>query len=430
MGPAGMFAGLILARNGYKPIIIERGQNIDDRTKIVESFWRTGKLDTESNVQFGEGGAGTFSDGKLMTRIKDYRCDYVLEELINAGAQSEIIYKSKPHIGTDVLKKVVKNIRETIIGLGGEIRFNSKLEDIIVKNSKLKGVIINGETLPCEALILAIGHSSRDTYEMLYKNNVFMIQKPFAIGVRVEHNQKMINKNQYGKFAEHPRLKAAEYKLTYTSKELNRSVYSFCMCPGGKVVAAASENGRLVVNGMSYSARDGENSNSAIVVSVGPDDFEGNSPLAGIEFQRRYEELAFKIAGGNYFAPVQLVEDFLNDRVSKNIGNVKPTYMPGYEFCDLKMCLPECVVKSLKEAFVKFDKKIEGFAGKDSIFTGIETRTSSPIRIQRNDNMQSVSVMGLYTAGEGAGYAGGIVSAAVDGIKVAESIIKEWNYLK
>lgn len=429
-GPAGLFASLVLAQRGYMPIMLERGLDVDNRTKDIDNFWVDRKFKNNSNVQFGEGGAGTFSDGKLTTRIKDKRCSFILEEMVKAGAPKEIIYSGKPHIGTDILKNVVKNIRNTINSLGGEIRFNSKLENVIIEDGKVNAIIVNKEEIPCENLILAIGHSSRDTYEMLYKNNIFMESKAFAIGVRVEHLREMIDKNQYGKYAGHPRLKAADYRLTYTTKNSNRSVYSFCMCPGGEVVAAASEEGLLVTNGMSYYSRDKDNSNSAIVVSVTPEDFEGNTPLKGMEFQRRYERLAYKLGGENYNAPVQLVEDFLKDKNSSKLGAVKPSYKPGYEFKNISECLPNYVVDSLKEGFSSFDNKIKGFASNDAILTGIETRTSAPVRITRNENLESISLKGLYPAGEGAGYAGGIISAAVDGVKVAENIIKTYSSLK
>ncbi|MBU3142745.1 NAD(P)/FAD-dependent oxidoreductase [Clostridium sp. CF012] len=429
MGPAGMFAGLLMAQKGYKPLIIERGESVERRTNTINKFWTRAVLNTESNVQFGEGGAGTFSDGKLTTRIKDTRCDYILEEFVKAGAPEEILYMGKPHIGTDILKVVVKSIREAIIGLGGEVRFNSKLEDIKIKDKKIKSVVVNGEEIPCDSVILALGHSARDTYEMLYEKGIFMSSKPFAIGVRIEHPQGMIDENQYGKFAGHERLKAADYKLTYTSEKLDRSVYSFCMCPGGEVVAAASEQGCLAINGMSKYKRDKANANSAIVVSVGPKDFGSDSPLAGIEFQRHCEALAYNIGGANYNAPVQLVGDFLKGRVSTEIGGVKPSYTPGYKFADLTKCLPSFVTDAIKEALPKFDYKINGFAREDAILTGIETRTSAPVRIDRNDKLQSISLEGLYPAGEGAGYAGGIISAAVDGLKVAENIMKEWKQL-
>jgi uncharacterized FAD-dependent dehydrogenase len=427
MGPAGMFAGLLMAQKGYKPLIVERGEKVEIRTKNINKFWTRAVLNTESNVQFGEGGAGTFSDGKLTTRIKDTRCDYILEEFVKAGAPEEILYIGKPHIGTDILKEVVKNIRETIIKLGGEVRFNSKLEDIKIKDKKIKSVIVNGEEIPCDNLILALGHSSRDTYEMLYEKGIFMSSKPFAMGVRIEHPQDMINENQYGKYANHPKLRGADYKLSYTSEKLERSIYSFCMCPGGEVVGAASEQGRLAINGMSEYKRDKGNANSAIVVSVGTKDFATDSPLAGIEFQRHYESLAYTLGGSNYNAPIQLVGDFLKGKVSTELGSIKPSYKPGHKFADLTKCLPEFITDAIKEALPKFDCRISGFAREDAILTGIETRTSAPVRIDRNEKLQSISLEGLYPAGEGAGYAGGIVSAGVDGLKVAESIMKEWK---
>lgn len=427
-GPAGIFAALTLAEKGYRPIVIERGEDVDKRTETVDNFWKTGKLNLESNVQFGEGGAGTFSDGKLTTRIKDIRCDYVLRKLVEAGAPEEITYIAKPHVGTDLLKGVVKNIREKIKALGGEVLFSHKLEKINTKDGKLKSIIVNGKEIPCDNLILAVGHSARDTYEMLYENNLDIQAKAFAVGVRIEHPQEIINISQYGDMHKHEKLKAAEYKLVYQSKNLNRSVYSFCMCPGGVVVAASTEEGRLVSNGMSYHARDLENANSALVVTVGPDDFEGDSPLRGMEFQRKYEELAFKLTG-SYKAPVQLLGDFMEDRVSTEIGRVKPSYTGGYVFEDLRKCLPSYVVEALKEAIVDFDRKIKGYGDKDAVLTGIETRTSAPIRMNRDESLQSTSIKGLYPTGEGAGFAGGIISAAVDGIKAAEKIIEGYKPL-
>lgn len=431
LGPAGLFAALTLAKHGYKPVVYERGEDVDNRTKTVEKFWNGEiPLNLESNVQFGEGGAGAFSDGKLTTRIKDKKCTYVLEELVKAGAPKEIIYSGKPHVGTDILKTVVKNIREEIKKLGGEVNFNSKLEKINIKDGKLQSIIVNGKEVNCETLILAIGHSSRDTYEMLYKEGVYMEPKAFAIGVRIEHPQKMINESQYGEYANHPRLKAADYRLTYQSEKLNRGVYSFCMCPGGVVVAAASEKGRLVSNGMSYHARDLANANSALVVTVSPEDFEGDSPLRGMEFQRYYESLAFKLGGGNYKAPVQLVGDFLKDRPSTKLGEVIPSYTAGYEFRELKNCLPSYVIEALKEGIENFDRKIKGYAREDAVLTGIETRTSAPVRINRTSTFESVNVEGLYPTGEGAGFAGGIISAAVDGMKAGEHIISKFKMPK
>jgi uncharacterized FAD-dependent dehydrogenase len=429
-GPAGIFAALTLARQGYKPIVYERGEDVDKRAQTVEDFWNGGKLNLESNVQFGEGGAGTFSDGKLTTRIKDHRCTFILDELIKAGAPSEIKYESKAHVGTDLLKGVVKTIREEIKSLGGEVNFNSKLEKITYEDGKLESIVVNGKEIPCIALVLAIGHSSRDTYEMLCKEKVSMEAKAFAIGVRIEHPQELINISQYGDNHKHPKLHAADYRLTYQSEKLKRGIYSFCMCPGGVVVAAASEEGRLVSNGMSYHARDLENANSALVVTVSPEDFEGDSPLRGMEFQRHYESLAFKLGGSNYKAPVQLVGDFMKDRRSTKLGKVTPSYTGGYEFKELKNCLPAYVIEALKEGIKNFDNKIKGYANEDAILTGIETRTSAPVRIHRDKTLESINVCGLYPTGEGAGFAGGIISAAVDGIRVAEHIIEKFDLPK
>ena len=429
-GPAGIFAALTLARQGYKPIVYERGEDVDKRTKTVEKFWNDGELNLESNVQFGEGGAGTFSDGKLTTRIKDHRCTFILDELIKAGAPSEIKYESKAHVGTDLLKGVVKTIREEIKSLGGEVNFNSKLEKITSEDGKLKSIIVNGKEISCVALVLAIGHSSRDTYEMLCEEKVSMEAKAFAIGVRIEHPQELINISQYGDNHKHPKLHAADYRLTYQSEKLKRGIYSFCMCPGGVVVGAASEEGRLVSNGMSYHARDLKNANSALVVTVSPEDFEGDSPLRGMEFQRYYESLAFKLGGGNYKAPVQLVGDFMKNRPSTKLGKVTPSYTGGYEFKELKNCLPKYVVEALKEGIKNFDNKIKGYASEDAVLTGIETRTSAPVRIHRDKTLESINVCGLYPTGEGAGFAGGIISAAVDGIRVAEHIIEKFNLPK
>jgi len=427
MGPAGMFAALELAKNGYRPLVIERGEAIENRTKKVNNFWKSGILNCDSNVQFGEGGAGTFSDGKLTTRIKDTRCDYVLDEFVKSGAPDEIVYSGKPHIGTDILKIVVKNIREKILMLGGEILFNNRLEDINIKDNKIKSIVVNRTEIPCEVLVMAIGHSSRDTYEMLHRKNIFMEPKPFAIGVRIEHSQKLININQFGKFAEHPRLNAAEYRLTHTCRDSGRAVYSFCMCPGGTVVSASSEPYMVVTNGMSDYKRDKDNANSALVVSVNSSDFLSNSPLSGMEFQRHYEKLAYTTGGGEYAAPVQLAEDFINGRITKKLGNIKPSYKPGYEFSDLKECLPSYVCEALKEGLLEFNKKIKNFSDNNSILTGIETRTSAPLKIIRNEKLQSINLVGLYPSGEGAGFAGGIISAAVDGIKSAECIMKEYS---
>lgn len=425
-GPAGLFCGLILSQMGYNPIIIERGEDVVKRSESVERFWREGILNSESNVQFGEGGAGTFSDGKLTTLIKDKRCRKVLEEMVKGGAPEEILYSFKPHVGTDILKSVVKNIRQEILKNGGKVCFNTKLEDLSIKDGKIYGIKTNKGEIPAEVLVLALGHSARDTFEVLYNRGLAIEQKAFSIGVRIEHPQALINKAQYKKFAGHPRLGAAEYKLAYHSLN-GRSAYTFCMCPGGFVVGAASEEGLVVTNGMSYHSRDGENANSALLVGVTPKDFESSNPLAGVEFQRKWERKAFQRGGGNYFAPAQLVGDFLQDRESKFFRSVVPTYKKGVTMTSLQGVLPEYVITTLKEAILDFDKKLKGFAYYDGVLTGVETRSSSPIRILRDETYQS-NVKGIYPCGEGAGYAGGIISAAVDGIRIAESIIKEYTF--
>lgn len=425
MGPAGLFAGLMLSKKGYSPIILERGEDVDMRAAKINKFWNSSLLDTESNVQFGEGGAGTFSDGKLTTLINDRRCRTILEEFINAGAPQDILYKSKPHIGTDVLRSTVKNIRQEIIAYGGEVRFNAKVTDFVIKDGKIHAVIINNdETLYCKVVLLAIGHSARDTFEVLLRRGVGMSRKPFSIGVRIEHPQEIINRAQYGDAAGYPGLGAADYKLSYHSKS-GRSAYTFCMCPGGYVVAAASEEQCVVTNGMSEYKRDGENANSALLVGVTPTDFGSEHPLAGIEFQRRWERLAYRVGGENYRAPVQLTGDFLSNQPSVEWGSVKPTYKPGVTFARLNSCLPDYVIETLKEAIVYFDTRIKGFAMPDSILTGVETRSSSPVRINRDDNFLS-NIQGLYPMGEGAGYAGGIMSSAVDGVKTAEKVMQKY----
>ncbi|MDR7857676.1 FAD-dependent protein [Tissierella sp.] len=424
MGPAGLFAGLILAQMGYKPILLERGKAVEERAIDVELFWNTGKLNTESNVQFGEGGAGTFSDGKLNTLIKDPRSRKVLEEFVVAGAPEDILYKNKPHIGTDILRNVVANIRKTIISLGGEVRFQSKVTDLIIEDEKVTGVIVNNnDTIYTDILILALGHSARDTFQMLYNRQLSLVQKAFSIGVRIEHPQEIIDKSQYGDFAKDSKLGAADYKLS-GHFDNGRSAYTFCMCPGGEVVAAASEENRLVTNGMSYHARDKENANSALLVGITPEDFGSPHPLAGVEFQRRLEEQAFQTGGGDYTAPAQLVGDFLRDIPSEKLGIVKATYAPKIKLTDLRECLPGYVVETIKKALPEFNKKIEGFAHPDAIMTGVESRSSSPVRIQRDNNYES-NIKGIYPVGEGAGYAGGIISAAVDGIRIAEQIASE-----
>ena len=427
-GPAGLFAALLLAQRGYNPLLIERGLDVDERTKDISNFWNNRVFKNNSNVQFGEGGAGTFSDGKLTTRIKDIRCRKVLEELVNFGSPDEILYSYKPHVGTDILKNVVKNIREEIKRLGGEVRFDSQVTDIEVENEIIKAVIVNyKEKIECDNVIFAIGHSARDSYEMLYCKGVKIVQKPFAIGARIEHPQELINKCQYKEFYNHPRLGAADYRLIeHTSN--GRTAYSFCMCPGGTVIASASNEFEVVTNGMSEHARDKVNANSGFLVNVTPEDFGSSHPLAGIEFQRKYEKLAYELGGKNYSAPMQLVGDFLNDKVTTNIGSVKPSYQPGVTGSDLRECLPEFVTSTMKEALVSLDKKLNGFAMYDAVLTGVETRSSAPVRIVRDElTLQSVSVKNLYPCGEGAGYAGGIITAAVDGIKCAEKIIERYS---
>lgn len=426
-GPAGMFAGLILAMAGAKPIIIEQGADCSQRVQDVESFIKTGKLNTSSNIQFGEGGAGTFSDGKLNTGTKDVRARKVLIEFVNHGAPDEILYNAKPHIGTDNLRYVVKNIRKHIIKLGGEVYFNTKFIGFKTKDNKITGVKIQSNNKESEIktdnVILSIGHSSRDTFNMLYNSNILMEQKPFSLGARIEHLRKMIDKSQYGGFAGNKRLGAAAYKLNVKT-ENGRGAYTFCMCPGGVVVPAASEENMVCTNGMSYFNRDADNSNSALLISVGPEDYKSAHPLAGIELQREIEKRAFKYGGGEYKAPVQRVGDFLAKRNSKALGDVTPSCGRGYNFAEIDNILPDYITESMREAVVKMNKYLDGFSNPDAILTGAETRSSSPVRILRNkDSLQSVSVQGLYPCGEGAGYAGGIVSAAVDGIKCAEKIL-------
>jgi hypothetical protein len=428
-GPAGLFAGLLLAQMGYRPLLLERGADVDTRTERVRFFWQTGRLDRECNVQFGEGGAGTFSDGKLTTLIKDRRCRKVIEEMVLAGAPGEIAYSHKPHVGTDILKTVVKKIRQKIIKLGGEVRFNQKMTDIIVDAGRIKGLVVNDrDTMAAEVVVPAIGHSARDTFAMLYERGVAMTPKAFSVGVRIEHPQELIDLAQYKKFAGHPKLGPAEYKLAYHSPA-GRSAYTFCMCPGGTVVAAASEEGGVVTNGMSEYARDEKNANSALLVGVRPEDFGSPHPLAGVEFQRRWERKAFALGGGNYRAPVQLVGDFLADRPSAALGSVQPSYTRSVTLAELKHCLPGYVINTLKEAIMDFDRKIKGFALPDAVLTGVETRSSSPVRIIRDEQCQA-NIAGIYPAGEGPGYAGGIISAAVDGMRVAEFIALKYAPIK
>ena len=427
-GPAGLFCGYLLSKYGYNPIIIERGEQVEDRLRTVEEFFETNKLNTNSNIQFGEGGAGTFSDGKLNTLVKNdnNRMKYVYEKFVEFGAKKDILYSYMPHIGTDILVKVVKNMREEIIKLGGEFRFNSCLTNINIENNKIKSIEINNdEIINTDILVLAIGHSSRDTFKMLYNNGLNMEAKPFAVGLRIIHNQEMINNNQYGeKYKD--MLDPATYKLTHKCSD-GRGVYSFCMCPGGYVVNASSEENKLCINGMSYSKRDSNTSNSAIVVTIFPRDFNvNNNPLDGISFQRALEKRAYMVGNGNI--PVQLLIDYRIRNVSTAFKSVVPNIKGNYSFADLNEVLPESLNDSIKEALIAFDKKIKGFAANDVVLAGVEARTSSPVRIIRDDSFNS-NILGIYPCGEGAGYAGGITSAAMDGMKVAEAIRKIYKSL-
>ena len=418
-GPAGLFAAHILAVCGAQPVLIERGMDVDSRRKAVDTFFAGGKLDTECNIQFGEGGAGTFSDGKLNTGTKDKRQRKVLEEFIKHGAPEEIGYIGKPHIGTDLLSGIIKNMRNEIISLGGEVRFGCRLEDIYISDNRITGIKTNKGDIDTDCVILATGHSARDTVRMLYSHNVLMERKSFSVGVRIEHPQKLINDALYHKFAKE--LPAADYKAAVHLKD-GRGVYTFCMCPGGSVVAAASEENTVVTNGMSNFARDGENANSALLVSVLPTDFEGDNVLGGIDFQQKLEKSAFYMGGANYFAPVQTSADFIKGQKSVVLGKVNPTYPVGVTPSNLSQLFPEFVTHSLQEAIPLIDRKIHGFALPDAVLTAVESRSSSPVRIVRGEDMQS-NIKGLYPCGEGAGYAGGIMSAAVDGIRVAEYIL-------
>lgn len=423
-GPCGMFSGLLLAQMGFKPIILERGKAVHERSVDTFGFWSKRKFKPESNAQFGEGGAGTFSDGKLYSRIKDtnHHGRKVLQELVNAGAAPEILYVNKPHIGTYRLVKIVENLRGTILSLGGEVRFETRVDDIDIEDHQVRGVVLaNGDYIRTDHIVLAVGHSARDTFEMLHCRGVYIEPKPFSIGFRVEHPQPLIDTCRFGEQAGHPILGAADYKLVHHCSN-GRSVYSFCMCPGGQVVAATSETGRVVTNGMSQYERSGKNANSGIVVGITPEADYPDGPLAGIALQRQLESRAFELGGSTYEAPGQLVGDFLAAQPSTQLGSVKPTYRPGVHLCDLSPSLPDYAIEAIREAMPVFDKKIPGFAMHDAVLTGVETRTSSPIRIKRGDDFQSLNTKGLYPAGEGAGYAGGILSAGVDGIKVAEAV--------
>lgn len=420
-GPAGLFCGLILIQNGIKPIIIEQGKKVEDRKKDVDEFLETGILKTNSNVQFGEGGAGTFSDGKLTTNSKNPLCRKVLKEFVKFGAPSQIMYINKPHIGTDNLINVISNMRNYIIKMGGTFFFEEKVIDFEIESGKIKSVITNkNKKIETEAVVLAIGHSARDTIEKLYSKGINMEKKNFSVGVRIEHKQEMINNSQYGNKTK-LKLPPAEYKLAYHGKE--RSCYTFCMCPGGVVIGSSSNNGEIVTNGMSKFARDGENANSALLVDVTPEDFKGDSPLEGMYFQSKLEQKAFELGGSNFFAPIQRVEDFLNNKKTTEIGEIKPTYKPGVTFSNFHELFPDYIIQTLKEGILDFDKKIKGFANPDSILTAIESRSSSPVRILRDENLES-NIHGLYPCGEGVGYAGGIMTAAVDGIKCAVRILE------
>ena len=426
-GPAGMFAALVLAHSGAKPIVLERGKDVDSRTRDVSSFWTGEELNVESNVQFGEGGAGTFSDGKLNTGTKDIRQRKVLEEFVSHGAPEEILYNAKPHIGTDKLKITVKNIREEIISLGGTVMFETRLTGLESSNGKITAAIAekNGSEIKIDtdSVVLAIGHSARDTFEMLYEKKLPVEAKPFSVGARIEHLREKTDRAQYGKFAGNKNLGTAYYKMNVRTSD-GRGAYTFCMCPGGRVVNASSESGRLCTNGMSEFARNEINSNAALLVSVNPGDYGSDSPLAGMYYQRDLEKKAFLLGGGDYSAPVQRVADFIQNTKSKSIGEVKPSTGPGYTLSNLNDILPEYVSAGMREAITSMGKKLNGFDDGDAVLTGVETRSSSPIRILRNaETLQSVALNGLYPCGEGAGYAGGIISAAVDGIKCAEKII-------
>jgi uncharacterized FAD-dependent dehydrogenase len=425
-GPCGLFAGLLLAQMGFRPLILERGKAVRERTKDTWELWRQGILDPESNVQFGEGGAGTFSDGKLYSQIKDpkFYGRKVLTEFVKAGAPEEILYVSKPHIGTFRLVSMVEKMRATIESLGGEIRFQSRVEDIEIEHGQVRGVTLsNGEQIAARHVVLAVGHSARDTFKMLQRRGIFLEAKPFSIGFRIEHPQSLIDRARFGPNAGNPQLGAADYKLVHHASN-GRSVYSFCMCPGGTVVAATSETGCVVTNGMSQYSRNERNANSGIVVGITPQDYPGDA-LAGVEFQRKWEARAFELGGKNYCAPGQRVGDFLAGLASTALGEVHPSYTPGVTPADLSTALPDYAIAALREALPEFEKQIKGFAMSDALLTGVETRTSSPVRVKRGENFQSVNTVGLYPAGEGAGYAGGILSAAVDGIEVAEAVALE-----
>lgn len=430
-GPAGLFCALLLARCGARPILLERGRAVEQRKRDVEHFWRTGELDLTSNVQFGEGGAGAFSDGKLNTGTKDLRHGYILEEFVRFGASEDILVDAKPHVGTDKLYVVLQNLRREIIDRGGEVRFSHKVVDLSLDSGSVTALRVRapeGEyTLPTKHVVLAPGHSARDTFEMLQKRGVPMEPKPFAVGVRIEHRQRDMDLAQYKEAAGRYGLPPTSYKLSCHT-EKGRGVFSFCVCPGGEVVAAASEEKRVVTNGMSEFARDGENINGGLLVSVTPEDFPSDDTLAGVQFQRELEDAAYRLGGGNYAAPAQRVEDFLKHRPSTGAGKVVPTYLPSVRWCDLHGCLPPFVCEALEEGLPMLGRKLRGFDAPDAVLTAVETRSSSPVRIVRDNLSFQSALRGLYPCGEGAGYAGGIMSAAADGLRVAEMILEELNH--
>lgn len=426
-GPAGLFCALYLAQNGYQPVVLEQGPDIDRRVKSVKQFWQKGRLNPYANAQFGEGGAGAFSDGKLTARSADERIPYILQTFVRHGASEEILYLKKPHLGTDVIREIVKKIRQEIISLGGEFYFDARLTDLNINRSKLKSIVINNEIeLPCSLLVLAVGNSAREVYRLLCRKNVNLQAKSFAVGVRIEHRQELIDRIQYGNFAGHPRLGAADYHLTYQDAETGRSFYTFCMCPGGYVIAAASGPGQVVTNGMSYLARNTGIANCALVVTVTPADWD-NRVMGGLELQESLEKRAFKLGGGKFKAPAQFLKDFLMQQPSGSLDNSLATYKPGVTPADLWELFPREICEVMERGLKNWDQKMQGFVDNEAILTGVETRTSAPLRIERNEDMVSLSLGNLYPCGEGAGYAGGIISSALDGLKAAEKIMASYR---